>query len=230
VGVCADAGDSLGDSPVVLDEGRDKPSEAHVDVDWHVPLQTVGADDVDWIAGAVRVVGVRSVDADGILVDVALHFADVHLVVLIEGHDSGLYVEVVACLESSDVARLADDEIGLENAVHSHLILPVGENGHQDGLGSSRLAGSAGLSLLVLEADGLGCHLDHFVLHLLDEGEHLDVQRVRVGEQFGQTHDEFAVILQGVSRPRKLALQRLLFRGVSNHNVRHFVGDFIERW
>jgi hypothetical protein len=86
----------------------------------------IRANDIDWIASTIGKVGVRCIHANCVLIDVSLHLADIHLEFFVKRNDPGLDIEIVASLNSSHMTCFTDDNIGFQDTMQFHLVLPVG--------------------------------------------------------------------------------------------------------
>lgn len=195
---------------------------------WNVFLFAEGGDGIDGVDGAVGVVRVRSVDCDGLRVDVVLGVVEVHFQFFVALNHSAFDIEVVAGFMCGNVSGGAYDEVGFVDAFIFHAKLSVGEDGHDDGLSSSGVEGSAGKVLFGFEFENVGSHFYDLYFHLFEVGEHLDVEGIGVGVRLGQIGDEIAMLLHGVPRPRQSPFQGLFFRLVIYVQVGSLVWDFRE--
>lgn len=225
--VSTDACDSFGNSPILFNERRNKTSEAHVHMNWHFSGMTVRSNNWDGITGAVRIVGIWGINANSILIDIPFHFANFHFKVFVERNDPGFNVEVITGLESRHMTCLANDQVGFENSMIFHFILPVCQYSHDDWLSSTRLTSAARQSLLIFQANCLRSHVNYLIFHLFHVGAQLIVQGVWVWKMFGKTGHKFTVSLKGVPRPWKLPLQGFLLRGIPELYLWGLVGYFI---
>ena len=225
--VSTDACDSFGDTPILFNKGRQKPSETHVHMNWHFFGMTIMSNRCDRVTGAVRIVRIWGINTDGILIDVSFHIADTHLKVFVERNDPWLNIEVIASFDSCHMASFADNQVGLDHSVIFHFILPVCQNGHHYWLRSTRLASATGQSLLIFQTDCFSSHVNYLILHLLDIGTQFVMQWVWIWKMFGKISNKFTVSFECVPWSWKLPLEGLSLASITKLYFWWLVGYFI---
>lgn len=173
--ISTDGCDSFRQFPIFFDERGNKTSETHIEVDGNIFCFTIRGDFFDWIACSVRVIWVWCVYTDGLRIYISFHFWKVHFVVFIKANYSNFNSEVIASFEGCCMSSFAYYQVGFFYSFFFHFIFSICKNGHNDRLSSTWVGCSTRLPFLVFEVEGLGCHVDHLILHLLKHGKHLEV-------------------------------------------------------
>ena len=95
---------------------------------WNVFGLTVSGDFLDWVHSTVRVVGVGYIYANGILVDLRFHLAEMHSILTVMSNLSLLESKIVAGLIHCCMCCFTVDHIGVANVLLLEFVFSVGQN------------------------------------------------------------------------------------------------------
>mmetsp|Transcript_59900 Transcript_59900/g.188078 ORF Transcript_59900/g.188078 Transcript_59900/m.188078 type:complete len:470 (-) Transcript_59900:290-1699(-) len=207
----------------LLHEGDEEPSKAAVDVKPDVPAHGELAHLLDGVDRAMRKLAGRADDRDGVAVDQARHVPEVHLHLRVGPGMLHEDVEVLPSLVERGVGRVADDDVGLGDALLGAAPVPVRLHRHEDALGPARGKRAAAAAAPVVQVDD---HLHHLGVHLPQSGVDGGVQRVREAPLCVDLADEVVVLVPAVvDGPRDLAPDPVL--GVQILPLAYDVGDLL---
>jgi hypothetical protein len=96
----------------------------------NIAFAAISSNRLDGVTSAIREVGIGSVNANGILIDVSFHTSNIHLILTVTWHYSDFNVQVITGLESSHMSSCAKYKIRLFHSFFPHLIFPIGKYRH----------------------------------------------------------------------------------------------------
>ena len=154
---------------------------------------------MNWVTCTIWIIWIWCVNTDSLRVNISFHFWKIHFKVFIEIYESDFDSEVITSFESCYVSSFAYNQIWFFYTFFFNFIFSICKNGHNDRLSSTWVGCSTRLPFLCFEVEGLGCHIDYLILHLLQQGKHLEVERIRIGKCFGKVSYKFTMTFDCIS-------------------------------
>lgn len=130
--ISTNTSDSLRTFPSLFKKRNNKSSKTHIDMYRNTFSFTIRAYNLYLIRRSNRIVRVRSVNTNSVIINSIFHLSDMHLIVLIKWNHSDLNVKEIASLNSCCVSSLANDKIRTFYSSFFHHILTISINCHDD--------------------------------------------------------------------------------------------------